>query len=67
MGKDIHVAFPDHTGVWYLVPHDELVAIIGNATPWLESNSWQTKGWYSSARPSRALRAAIQQIALGDS
>ena len=36
-------------------------------TPWLNSDSWQLHGWYSSANPSRELRAAIRQFALSRS
>lgn len=64
VGTDINIAFPDQDGIWYLVPHDELVNIAGQNTPWLESPSWQEAGWYSSASLSRRLRAAMEQYAL---
>ena len=64
MDKDINVAFPDQDGIWYLVPHDTLVEEAGRHTPWLNSASWQEHGWYSSANPSRILKAAIRQFAL---
>ena len=67
IGKDINVAFPDQDGIWYLVPHDTLVGEVERYTPWLNSDSWQLHGWYSSANPSRELRAAIRQFALSHS
>ena len=67
IGKDINVAFPDQDGIWYLVPHDTLVKEAEQNTPWLNSASWQEHGWYSSANPSRKLRAGIRQFALSRS
>ena len=64
IGKDVHIAFPDQDGVWYLGPHDELVTIIGRTTPWLESYSWRVSGAYSSRAPSHRLRDAIRHFAL---
>ena len=64
IGNDISIAFPDQDGIWYLVAHDELVNIAGQNTPWQNSSSWQESGWYSSANPSRRLRAAIARFAL---
>lgn len=64
IGKDINVAFPDQDGIWYLVPHDTLVKEVERNTPWLNSASWQVHGGYSSANPSRRLRAALRQFAL---
>ena len=64
MNRDIHVVFPDQDGVWYLVPHDELVTVADRNTPWLSSPSWRVNGWYSSANPSRRLRAALRPFAL---
>lgn len=67
IGKDINVAFPDQDGIWYLVPHNTLVKEVERYTPWLNSNSWQLHGGYSSANPSRELRAATRQFALSSS
>ena len=67
IGKDINVAFPDQDGIWHLVPHDTLVKEVEWNTPWLNSPSWQAHGGYSSAGPSRKLRAAIRQFALSRS
>ena len=60
----IHVVFPDQDGLWYLVPHDELVNIADKNTPWLSTHSWRVGGWYSSADPSRRLRDALRSYAL---
>ena len=67
IGKDINVAFADQDGIWYLVPHDTLVKEVEQYTPWLNSDSWQLHGGYSSANPSRELRAGIRQFALSRS
>ena len=64
---DLHVAFPDQDGTWYLVPHDELVNIAERNTPWLSSDSWRINGAYSSPNPSRQLRAALRSYALNGS
>ena len=63
-GNEVRIAFRDQDGIWYLIPHDELVNIAGQYTPWLNSSSWQDSGWYSSSNPSRRLRAAIRPFAL---
>ena len=67
MGRDIHVIFPDKLGIWYLVPHDELVKLVGDTTPWLQSTSWLDRGGYSSAFPSSRLRTALREFALSSS
>ena len=64
LDQDVHVVFPDQEGMWYLVPHDDLVSIAERNTPWLDSPSWRDKGWYSSHSPSRGLRAALSGFAL---
>ena len=64
IGMNLHVSFPDQDGVWYLVEHDELVRLVGANTPWLESDSWRVNGGYSSANPSRQLRAVLRKFAL---
>ena len=63
MGKDVYVCFP-YEGNWYLIPHDELVDIIGNATPWLDSKSWRTYSGYSNARPSQRLLERLVEFKL---
>ena len=64
IGKDINVAFPDQDGIWYLVPLDTLVKGVERNTPWLNSDSWQVHGGYSSPGLSRKLRAAIRHFRL---
>lgn len=53
-GQDLWISFPCR-GDWYMVPHDHLVEVVGQATNWLNTSSWQTYGGYSSASPSRDL------------
>ena len=36
-GKDLYLAFPAD-GRWYLVPHDKLIVIAAETTPWLQSS-----------------------------
>ena len=65
--KDIWMCFPDGSATdpkWYLVPHDELVVIVGNCTSWLESGSWTKFGQYSSRSPSRQLLNALSDFAI---
>ena len=62
--RGIHVCFPDHQEVWYLVPHDELVEVVGRNAPWLETNSWRLRGGYSARFPSDRLRNALRNYAL---
>ena len=64
LGQGVHVVFPDQEGIWYLVPHDQLVGIAEHNTPWLDSPSWRVNGWYSTPSPSRRLRAALSGFAL---
>ena len=64
VGMNLYVAFPDQDGIWYLVEHDELIHLVEANTPWLESDSWRLNGGYSSAKPSRQLRAALRKFAL---
>jgi len=64
VGRDLYVAFPDQDRIWYLIKHDELVDLVEVNTPWLESHSWRVYGGYSSANPSRQLRAALRAFAL---
>lgn len=52
-GKDLYMCFPVGKN-WCLVPHDELVRIAKETTPWLGSSSWSSGG-YSSANPSREM------------
>ena len=51
--KGLHMCFPVGKN-WCLVPHDDLVQIAGETTPWLASQSWENGG-YSSANPSQEM------------
>ena len=60
--KGIWMNFPIK-GVWYLVPHDELLRLAPRT--WLKSESWRKKdGAYSTASPSRELRDKLSPYAL---
>ena len=61
--KDLHLAFPADGG-WYLVPHDKLIAIAEETTPWLRSSSWIKDGQYSAAQPSRQMLDQLSEHAL---
>lgn len=61
--KDLYICFP-HYGEWYLIPHDGLIEIVGRLTPWLNTDSWQKREQYFSARPSQALLSAIDEFKL---
>ena len=62
--KGLHMAFPVN-GTWYLVPHDDLVMMAGEATSWLATSSWVERGLYSSAHPSTELLTKLGEFALG--
>ena len=65
-GQELWMIFPSG-GTWYLVPHDELVDLVGQTTNWLNTTSWQKHGGYSSANPSPALLGELRPFALGPS
>ena len=54
----------EFNNVRYEVPHDALVQIVGEATPWLQSPSWIDNGGYSTSNPSAALLAKLRPFAL---
>ena len=62
-GKDLYLAFPAN-GRWYVLPHDELVQIARETTPWLQSQSWIGEGLYSSGKPSKVLLDRLSPHAL---
>ena len=62
IGMDLHVVFPDQRGTWYLVPHDKLVDLVGDSTPWLESMSWRERGGYSAKYPSGRLQTLLRRF-----
>ena len=51
-------------GVRYEVPHDELVRVAGEVTPWLSSYSWLNDGGYSTSNPSVDFLAKLRPFAL---
>ena len=63
IGQDLWMNFPS-AGKWYLVPHDKLVESIGETTNWLNTESWQENGAYSSANPSPRLLQQLQPFAV---
>ena len=62
-GKNLHIAFP-YRNVWYLIPHDRLVEIVGEVTSWLHTNSWVEKGGYSSATLPKNLLENLSEYTL---
>lgn len=61
--KELHMAFPIF-GVWHLIPHDLLVRLVGEHSNWLRTDSWTTKGSYSSAAPNSTLLEAMSEYKL---
>ncbi len=57
--KGLCLEFPVK-GITYRIPHETLVQIVSEETPWLESRSWKVDGWYSSANPSKAMVKRLQ-------
>ena len=53
-----------HAGISYLVPHDEVVAIANEITPWLTTYSWNDLGWYSTRSPSKRMLEKLSQYAI---
>ena len=65
--QDLYIAFPfadDGRRVWYLVPHDELVALTGEHTNWQNTKSWKEVGGYSSVSLKPKLREALEPYKL---
>ncbi len=61
-GKQLYIAFRVNE-IWYLVPHDELVKVVGKTTSWLSTDSW-ARGKYSSGSPSKELLNRLTRYAL---
>lgn len=59
IGRDIWVAFPVGDD-WYLVPHDEMVAIAKAYTTALESTSWIKGNAYSWPKPTKVMMAQCE-------
>ena len=62
-GKDLYMSFPlkEH---WCLIHHDKLIELVASSTNWLNTESWQVKGCYHSASPSKQLLELIQPYVL---
>jgi len=60
LDKELYLAFPIDNA-WYLIEHDQLVALVRENTNWLETESWWKGGSYTAARPNRALFEALQE------
>ncbi|SFJ05828.1 hypothetical protein [Nitrosomonas sp. Nm34] len=59
LGKELHMAFPVNES-WYLVAHDDLVNLVSQYTPWLDTSSWKDNGLYHSSAPNAALLLALK-------
>jgi len=59
-GRDIWMAFPIR-GEWYLMPHDEMLALAEAEGKTLKSISWTEGGAYSWRNPSKAMIAHCQK------
>ena len=53
----------EFNGIKYEVPHDELVRIAGETTPWLQSFSWIDRGGYSTSNPSGSFLEKLRPFA----
>jgi hypothetical protein len=68
--KSLYMAFPvggncPTTRHWYLIAHDDLLALVKRHTSWLTSESWQKRGGYSSGAPNPDLVEALGGWRLG--
>ena len=63
IGKNIWIAFP-LVQSWYMIEHDVLIERAGQATNWLNTESWLTRGLYSSDSPSISLLKNIEEYKL---
>ena len=64
-GHDLWMNFPCK-GTWYLVPHDDLVELVGKTTNWLNTSSWREHGAYSSTNPSPTLLELLRPYNIED-
>jgi len=62
-GKFLYIAFPIKN-YWYLIGHDDLIALIEKHTTWLTSKSWWKHGGYSSGNPNAELVEALERVKL---
>jgi len=63
-GKDLHICFPDR-GVWYLCPHDLLVAQALRVSTIERTDSWASAGSYHASPAPKAMSAFLERYALG--
>jgi hypothetical protein len=63
LDKKLHITFPVK-GIWYLVEHDLLVHLVSKHSNWLETDSWVSKGAYSSVAPNQQLLSSIEKYQL---
>ncbi len=61
--KNLHMAFPIKD-VWYMIPHDTLVRLVGKHCNWLKTDSWFTKGTYSSISANPSLLKSMSNYKL---
>ncbi|SFL61590.1 hypothetical protein SAMN05421863_1001191 [Nitrosomonas communis] len=64
MNKDLYICFQDR-GVWYLAPHDELLAWVQQNMNIINTESWRTAGLYSFPRLSAALKWYLESYRIG--
>ena len=57
-GRGVWVNFPVR-GSDYLIEHDELLKVVAERAPHLDSNSWKCHGAYSTGHPSKHLVAGL--------
>ena len=63
-GKDLHICFPDRA-VWYLCPHDLLVAEALRVTTIGQTDSWGSAGCYHARQAPSPVLAFLKRYALG--
>ena len=63
--RNIWIAFPND-GAWYLIRHDTMLTW-PEVQNFLKTSSWQTRGIYNVAKPSKALRSRFQHYSLTNS
>lgn len=63
LGKGLHVAFPLN-GSWCMLEHDRLVELVREKTNWLNTDSWELRGIYNSASPSKKLMDLLKEYRL---
>lgn len=62
--REIWVAFPDR-GVWYVVPHDEVLLAFSEQKGFTNTESW-ARGEYSYAPLSKEMIALLEPYRFGD-